>query len=164
MGRSTITFRGTALWLAVALLVPAPPLRSADQPTGSVVGRVTALHKGMPAPAEASWKVRFTSQAGGLEPVEAPLRNGVYETPELPVGAYQVQVVDAFGQPIGAPQPVTLQAGAIRLDLRIEVFTSGGGREERSRWKVVAIVGGAVAALALVAGGGSDGAPASPSE
>lgn len=164
MGRSAVTFGGAVLWLALALAAWPVPTEAADVATGSVVGRVTALRKGMPATAEASWKVRFTSQSGGMEPLEVPLKNGVYETPQLPVGAYQVQVVDAFGQPVGAPQPVTLSAGAIRVDLRVEVVQAAGGDDDRSRWKVLAIVGGAAAALALAAGGGgSDAPPASPS-
>jgi len=85
----------------------------------------------------------------------------MYETPELPVGTYDFQVVDAFGQALGASQTVVLTPGAIRADLRIEVGAPQG--EKKSNWKVWAIVGGAAAALALAAGDGDGGgAPASP--
>jgi hypothetical protein len=73
-------------------------------------------------------------------------------------GAYDVQVVDAFGQAIGATQTVVLKEGAIRVDLRVEQ-PAAGTPQDRSRWKVVAIVGGAAAALALAGGGGDSASP-----
>jgi hypothetical protein len=151
-----------AAMLVTAVVIGSAPAPAAAEATGSAVGRVTALHRGMPAVADSSWKVRFTPRAAGGEPVELPLTDGTYETPELPVGAYDVQVVNAFGQPVGAPQAVVLTPGVIRADLRVEMGPEGG--EGKSSWKVWAIVGGAAAALALAAGGGDGGsdAPASP--
>ena len=158
--------RGLVAMLTAAVLVGSVPVTAAEGSTGSAVGRVTALHKGMPAMADPSWKVRFTPRAGGGEPVELPLKDGVYETPELPVGTYDVQVVDAFGQAVGAPQSVVLTPGATRADLRVEVLKPGTAAqgEKGPNWKVWAIVGGAAAALALAAGGGDGGSdtPASP--
>jgi hypothetical protein len=152
--------------LVAAVVIGSVPAPAAEGATGSAVGRVTALHKGMPAPADSSWKVRFTPRAGGGEPVELPLKDGVYETPELPVGTYDVQVVDAFGQAVGAPQSVVLGPGATRADLRVEMAKAGTAEQgdRGGNWKVWAIVGGAAAALALAAGGGDGGsdAPASP--
>ena len=158
--------RSMALILTAALLGGSSPVLAAEGGTGSAVGRVTVLRKGMPSTAEPTWKVRFTAQDGKSDPVEVPLKEGVYETPELPVGAYQIQVVDAFGQVVGAPQPVVLTEGAIRADLRLELTKDSGGAgatgDKKSTWKVVAIVAGAAAVLALVAGGGDDDDPASP--
>ena len=152
--------------LVAAVVIGSVPAPAAEGATGSAVGRVTALHKGMPAAADPSWKVRFTPQAGGGEPIEIPLEDGVYQTPELPVGSYEVRIVDAFGQPVGGAQTVVFTPGAFRADLRVEVgdTPAGQGGDRKSTWKVWAIVGGAAAALALAAGGGDGGsdAPASP--
>ena len=158
--------RAIAVILMLGLLGATVPARAADEATGSAVGRVTVLRKGTPSSADPSWKVRFTPQAVGAQPLEVPLQDGVYETPELPLGPYQVQVVDAFGQTVGAPQQIVLIAGASRADLRLELNDGeGGAGEKRSAWKVAAIVAGAVAALALAAGGGGDDdSPASPFE
>ena len=147
--------------LVATVILGSGPTFAAEEATGSAMGRVTALHKGMPGLADPSWKVRFTPRTDGGAPVELPLKDGVYETPPLPVGTYDVQVVDAFGQAVGAPQAVVLTAGAIRADLRVETGPDG---EKKSSWKVWAIVGGAAAALALAAGGGNGGndTPASP--
>ena len=152
--------------ILVAAVVMGSVPASAAEATGSVVGRVTALQKGMPAPVDSSWKVRFTPRDGGGQPIELPLKDGVYETPELPVGTYDVQVVDAFGQAVGAPQSLVLGPGATRADLRVEMAKAGTAEQgdKGGSWKVWAIVGGAAAALALAAGGGDGGsdAPASP--
>jgi hypothetical protein len=152
--------------LVAAMVIGSVPVPAAEAATGSAVGRVTTLHKGVPAQADPSWKVRFTPSAGGGEPVELPLKDGVYETPELPVGSYKVQLVDTFGKPLGEPQTVVFTPGAFRADLRVEVGSdqaAGQGGDKKSTWKVVAIVAGAAAVLALVASGGSDDSPASPS-
>ena len=135
--------------------------------TGAALGRVVALRKGMPGVADPTWKVRFSPKAGG-EPIDVPLHAGVYETPDLPEGAYDVLVVDAFGQPIGNTQVVVIRPGATRVDLQVEMVGSNGGTgtasADRRRFKVVAIVGGAAAALAIAAGGGGGSEPAgSPS-
>jgi hypothetical protein len=155
--------RSIAAILMLGLLGATVPARAAEGATGSAVGRVTVLRKGTPSSADPSWKVRFTPQAEGAQPLEVPLEDGVYETPELPLGPYQVQVVDAFGQAVGAPQQIVLIAGASRADLRLELQDGEGGAG--SGWKVAAIVAGAAAALALAAeGGGDDDSPASPFE
>ena len=147
--------------LTAVVLMGSLPVAAAEGQTGSAIGRVTALHKGMPGTADPSWKVRFTPPAGAGEPIELPLKDGVFETPELPVGSYQVQVVNAFGQPVGQPQTVVLTPGAMRADLRVE---TAGQADKGGSWKVWAIVGGAAAALALAAGGDDGGSdtPASP--
>jgi hypothetical protein len=156
--------RGLVAMLTAAVMVWGAPLPAVEGTSGSAVGRVTALHKGTPATADPTWKVRFSPQAGGGDPIELPLNDGVFETPELPVGSYQVQVVNAFGQPVGAPQTVVLTPGAIRADLRVEAPAPAAQADKGSNWKVWAIVGGAAAALALAAGGGDGGSdtPASP--
>jgi hypothetical protein len=157
--------------VVAAMVMGSVPVPAAEAATGSAVGRVTTLHKGVPAQADPTWKVRFTPSAGGGEPIDLPLKDGVYETPELPVGSYQVQLVDTFGTPLGEPQTVVFTPGAFRADFRVEVGSAqvaGQGGEKKSVWKVVAIVGGAAAVLALAAGGGSDDGggdpPASPSQ
>ena len=157
--------RGLVAMLTAVLVMGGVPATAVEGTTGSAVGRVTALHKGMPAAADPSWKVRFTPHAGGDAPVELPLKDGVFETPELPVGTYDVQVLDAFGQAVGESQTVVLTPGTIRADLRVEVGKAGAAQAEKgANWKVWAIVGGAAAALALAAGGSDGGsdAPASP--
>jgi hypothetical protein len=158
--------RGLVAMVTAAVLIAGVPASAAEGATGSAVGRVTALHKGLPAVADPSWKVLFTSRTGGTDPVELSLKDGVYETPELPVGTYDVQVVDAFGQPVGEPQAVVLTPGAIRADLRVEAGKAGTAAQADGgpNWKVWAIVGGAAAALALAAGGSDGGgdSPASP--
>ena len=157
--------RGLVAMVAAVLVMNGVPATAVEGTTGSAVGRVTALHKGMPAAADPSWKVRFTPRAGGDAPVELPLTDGVFETPELPVGTYDVQVLDAFGQAVGESQTVVLTPGTIRADLRVEVGKAGAAQAEKgANWKVWAIVGGAAAALALAAGGSDGGsdAPASP--
>lgn len=154
--------RGLVAMLTAVLVMGSVPGTAAEGTTGSAVGRVTALHKGTPAAADPSWKVRFTPRAGADGPVELPLKDGVFETPELPVGNYDVQVLNAFGQAVGESQTVVLTPGTIRTDLRVEVEAAQA--EKGASWKVWAIVGGAAAALALAAGGGDGGsdAPASP--
>ncbi|HEX5041852.1 MAG TPA: hypothetical protein VFV75_03040 [Candidatus Polarisedimenticolaceae bacterium] len=158
--------RGLVAMVTAAMLMAGVPARAAEGGTGSAVGRVTPLHKGSPAVADPSWKVRFTSRTEGAQPIELPLKEGVYETPQLPVGTYDVQVVDAFGQPVGEPQAVVLTPGAIRADLRVEAGKAGTAAQadKGPSWKVWAIVGGAAAALALAAGGSDGGSdlPASP--
>ncbi|HET9300056.1 MAG TPA: hypothetical protein VFO11_08925, partial [Candidatus Polarisedimenticolaceae bacterium] len=78
--------RGLVAVLAAVLVMGGVPATAAGGATGSAVGRVTALHKGMPAAADPSWKVRFTAHGGVGTPVELPLKDGVFETPELPLG------------------------------------------------------------------------------
>ena len=152
--------------LVAAMVIGSVPVPAAEAATGTAVGRVTTLNEGVPAQPDPTWKVRFTPRAGGGVPVELPLKDGVYETPELPVGSYEVQLVDTFGKPLGAPQTVVFTPGAFRADLRVEVGrdqAAGQGGDKKSTWKVVAIVAGAAAVVALVAGGDDDDSPASPS-
>jgi hypothetical protein len=119
----------------------------------------------MPAPADSQLEGALHSPRRRGQPIELPLKDGVYETPELPVGTYDVQVVDAFGQAVGAPSPsCSAPAPPVRTCASRWEGRDGRKGDKGGSWKVWAIVGGAAAALALAAGGGDGGsdAPASP--